>query len=137
MFSNIIFCKHVCVHICLQASNNLYYTINQTFTKQQIKRFSNIHVLLFFGFRFYKLPNILIFKHKRTEYKKEKGQLSHTIKKSRADSCSRRKHLSPYSTLLTSTRNTLPKSNIQRSEKKRRLKIIDDSNTKQNQATPG
>lgn len=65
------------------------------------------------------------------------GQLSNTIKKSRADSSSRRKHLSPYSTLLTSTRNTLPKSNIQRSEKKRRLKIIDDSNTKQNQATPG
>ena len=91
MFSNIIFCKHVCVHICLQASNNLYYTINQTFTKQQIKRFSNIHVLLFFGFRFYKLPNILIFKHKRTEYKKEKGQLSNTIKKSRADRSSRQK----------------------------------------------
>ena len=91
MFSNIIFCKHVCVHICLQALNNLYYTINQIFTKEQIKGFSNIHVLLFFSFRFYKLPNILIFKHKRTEYKKEKGQLSHTIKKSRADRSSRQK----------------------------------------------
>lgn len=40
---------------------------------------------MFFGFRFYKQPNILTFKHKRTEYKKEKGQLSNTIKKSRAD----------------------------------------------------
>ena len=32
-----------------------------------------------------------IFKHKRTEYKKEKGQLSNTIKKSRADRSSRQK----------------------------------------------
>ena len=45
--------------------------------------FSNIHVLMFFGFQFYKQPNILSFKHKRTEYKK-KEQLSNTIKKSRA-----------------------------------------------------
>lgn len=73
MFSNIIFCKHVCVHICLQASNNLYYTINQTFIKKQLKRFSNIHVLMFFSFRFYKQSNVLTFKHKRTEYKKGKG----------------------------------------------------------------
>lgn len=59
------------------------------------------------------------FKHKRTEYKKkEKGQLSNTIKKSRADRSSRQKHRPPYSTLLTSTRN-IPKSNIQRSDKDR------------------
>ena len=37
---------------------------------------------MFFGYRFYTKPNILTFKHKRTEYKKkEKGQLSNTIKK--------------------------------------------------------
>lgn len=42
--------------------------------------FSNIHVLLFFGFRFYKLPNILIFKHKRTEYKKGKGTVKQHYK---------------------------------------------------------
>lgn len=41
--------------------------------KKQLKMFSNIHVLKFFVFRFYKLPNILTFKHKRTEYKKGKG----------------------------------------------------------------
>lgn len=83
--------------------------------------FSNIHVLMFFGFQFYTQPNILSFKHKRTEYKKkEKGQLSNTIKKSRADRSSRQKHLPPYSTLLTSTRNYLPKSNIQRSDKERK-----------------
>ena len=70
--------------------------------------FSNIHVLMFFGFHFYKLTNILTFKHKRTEYKKEKGQLSNTIKKSRAYRSSRQKHLPPYSTLLTSTRNIPP-----------------------------
>lgn len=81
----------------------------------------------------YELSNI-----NKLSIKKKKGQLSNTIKKSRAESSSRRKYQPPYSTLLTSTRNTLPKNNIQRSEKeKRRLKIIDDSNTKQNQVTPG
>lgn len=75
MFVYIIFCKHQTTYIILLIK--VY--------KKQLKRFSNIHVLLFFYFRFYKLPNILTFKHKRTEYKKEKGQLSNTIKKSRAD----------------------------------------------------
>lgn len=42
--------------------------------------FSNIHVLLFFGLRFYKLPNILAFKHKRTEYKKGKGTVKQHYK---------------------------------------------------------
>lgn len=42
--------------------------------------FSNIHVLLFFGFRFYKLPNILTFKHKRTKYKKGKGTVKQHYK---------------------------------------------------------
>ncbi len=79
--------------------------------------FSNIHVLMFFSFRFYKQSNILIYKHKRTEYKKGKGTVKQHYKESRADSSSRRKHLSPYSTLLTSTRNIPLKSNIQRSEK--------------------
>lgn len=75
MFVYIIFCKHQITYIILLIKG----------LQKTIKIFSNIHVLLFFGFRFYKLPNILIFKHKRTEYKKEKGQLSNTIKKSRAD----------------------------------------------------
>lgn len=42
--------------------------------------FSNIHVLLFYGFRFYKLQYILIFKHKRTEYKKGKGTVKQHYK---------------------------------------------------------
>lgn len=61
----------------------------------------------------YRLSNI-----NELSIKKEKGQLSNTIKKSRADRSSRQKHLPPYSTLLTSTRN-IPKSNIQRSDKDR------------------
>lgn len=70
--------------------------------------FSNIHVLMFFGFQFYKQPSILTSNINELSIKKEKGQLSNTIKKSRADSSSRRKHLPPYSTLLTSTRNIPP-----------------------------
>mgnify|MGYP004450494733 CR=1 FL=1 len=70
--------------------------------------FSNIHVLMFFSFRFYKQPNIITFKHKRTEYKKVKGTVKQHYKENRADSSSRRKHLPPYSTLLTSTRNITP-----------------------------
>lgn len=42
--------------------------------------FSNIHVLMFFGFRFYKQPNIQTFKHKRTEYKKGKGTVKQHYK---------------------------------------------------------
>lgn len=68
-----------------------------SFTNSQIYQLSNINEL---------------------SIKKEKGQLSNTIKKSRADRSSRQKHLPPYSTLLTSTRN-IPKSNIQRSDKDR------------------
>lgn len=70
-----------------------------------------------FGFtnsQTYGLSNI----NKLSIKKKKKGQLSNTIKKSRADRSSRQKHLPPYSTLLTSTRN-IPKSNIQRSDKDR------------------
>ena len=70
--------------------------------------FSNIHVLMFFSFRFYKQPNIITFKHKRTEYKKVKGTVKQHYKENRADSSSRLKHLPPYSTLLTSTRNITP-----------------------------
>lgn len=81
MFVYIYVCKHQITYIILLIK----------YLQKTNKRFSNIHVLLFFGFRFYKLPNILIFKHKRTEYKKEKGQLSNTIKKSRADRSSRQK----------------------------------------------
>lgn len=71
-----------------------------------------------FGFtncQTYQLSNI-----NELSIKKEKGQLSNTIKKSRADRSSRRKHLPPYSTLLTSTRNIPLKSNIQRSDKERK-----------------
>ena len=78
---------------------------------------------MFFGFQFYKQPNILSFKHKRTEYKK-KEQLSNTIKKSRAININK-KHTSPKVTYKD------------QKGKKRRLKIIDDSNTKQNLVTPG
>lgn len=63
---------------------------------------------MFFSFRFYKQPNIITFKHKRTEYKKVKGTVKQHYKENRADSSSRRKHLPPYSTLLTSTRNITP-----------------------------
>lgn len=42
--------------------------------------FSNIHVLMFFCFRFHKLPNILTSKHKRTEYKKGKGTVKQHYK---------------------------------------------------------
>lgn len=71
-----------------------------------------------FGFtnsQTYELSNI-----NKLSIKKKKGQLSNTIKKSRADRSSRQKHQPPYSTLLTSTRNYLPKSNIQRSDKERK-----------------
>lgn len=81
MFVYIYVCKHQITYIIL-----LIKHLQKKTNKKIFK-----HVLLFFGFRFYKLPNILIFKHKRTEYKKEKGQLSHTIKKSRADRSSRQK----------------------------------------------
>lgn len=63
---------------------------------------------MFFSFQFYKQPNILTSNIKELSIKKEKGQLSNTIKKSRADRSSRQKHLPPCSTLLTSTRN-IPK----------------------------
>lgn len=64
---------------------------------------------MFFSFQFYKQPNILTSNIKELRIKKkEKGQLSNTIKKSRADRSSRQKHLPPCSTLLTSTRN-IPK----------------------------
>ena len=45
----------------------------------------------FSAFGFTNCQTFFFFKHKRTEYKKEKGQLSHTIKKSRADRSSRQK----------------------------------------------
>ena len=111
MFVYIYVCKHQITYIILLIKH---------LQKKQIKRFSNIHVLLFFGFRFYKLPNILIFKHKRTEYKKEKGQLSNTIKKSRADRSSRQK--TPTSLLHSININKKhTKSNIQRSDKDRQV----------------
>lgn len=64
MFVYIYVCKHQITYIILLIKH----------LQKTNKKVSNIHVLLFFSFRFYKLPNILIFKHKRTEYKKEKGQ---------------------------------------------------------------
>lgn len=63
---------------------------------------------MFIGFQFYKQPNILTSNINELSIKKGKRQLSNTIKKSRADRSSRQKHLPPYSTLLTSTRN-IPK----------------------------
>lgn len=71
MFVYIYVCKHQITYIILLIKH---------LQKKQIKRFSNIHVLLFFSFRFYKLPNILIFKHKRTEYKKGKGTVKQHYK---------------------------------------------------------
>lgn len=82
MFVYIYVCKHQITYIILFIKD---------LQKKQIIWFSNIHVLLFFSFSVLQLPNILIFKHKRTEYKKEKGQLNNTIKKSRADRSSRQK----------------------------------------------
>lgn len=63
---------------------------------------------MFFCFQFYKQPNILTLNINELSIKKEKGQLINTIKKRRADRSSRQKHLPPYSTLLTSTRNIPP-----------------------------
>ena len=53
--------------------------------------FSNIHVLMFIGFQFYKQPNILTSNINELSIKKGKRQLSNTIKKSRADRSSRQK----------------------------------------------
>lgn len=98
MFVYIYVCKHQITYIILLIKR----------LQKQLKRFSNIHVFMFFGLRFNKQSNIITFKHKRTEYKKVKETVKQHYKESRADSSSRRKHLPPYSTLLTSTRNITP-----------------------------
>lgn len=43
---------YVCVHICLQALNNLYYTINQTFIKNNQKGFQTYMFLCFSAYGF-------------------------------------------------------------------------------------
>lgn len=50
MFVYIYVCKHQITYIIL---------LIKCLQKKQLKRFSNIHVLMFIGFQFYKQPNIL------------------------------------------------------------------------------